>query len=161
MIDRKSRAILAEKLRQFISGLLTNDEFQMETDEIFDEDAGVRAILQFAWLLYSDCHEHYAEIYGETRDAVARMICFLHTDLEYQWPEYDVCGDVMAGWLNRKTFGLWDRMTHNSREKRFNDFITSGNPDYWPFSSKEQYETAMQNPKLLSGNETKDGQSAV
>ena len=48
MIDRKSRDLLAEKLRQFVSGLLSNDEFEREIEDVSDEDAAIGAIVQYA-----------------------------------------------------------------------------------------------------------------
>ena len=137
MIDRQSRDLLAEKLRQFVSGQITN--FDLEGIEISSDDAGVYAIADASWLLYSDSHEHKAtdrnKISGEARESVARWICFLHTDLEYQWPKMNQAGEVLATFFNKITFGLWGRLTHMN--KRINTFAEAGDVEYWPFLSVE------------------------
>jgi hypothetical protein len=35
--------------------------------------------------------------------------------------------------------------------KRINTFAEAGDVEYWPFLSKAEYESAIKEPKLLSG----------
>jgi hypothetical protein len=79
IVDKKARRQLAELLRHFVAGLMTNDEF------------AVRQVLtEGAWFLYDDLHEHRLtgkyRVNARDRSHVARWILFLESDLPYEWP---------------------------------------------------------------------------
>jgi hypothetical protein len=148
MIDRKSRNILAETLRQYVSGRITNDD--LADCNIKFKDRGVRAISEMAWLqLYDDLYNHRAVgkhyIGGEARDIVSRWICFLHTDLEYEWPEFCFIQTYNLP-MNILTFGWWEKR----KEQKFKEFMSYGDFKYWPFMNKEAYDQTMKQPHLLS-----------
>lgn len=71
-------------------GLSNNFTFN---DTIFDlksRDPAIRAIRDQLWLIYDDFREHRHEgrwkLSARQRNIVLRIILFLKSDLEYQWP---------------------------------------------------------------------------
>lgn len=59
MIHRDSRNRLAEALRHYVSGRITNDE--LDDVEVDWRDRGAVAVKQMAWQLYDDLRTHYVE----------------------------------------------------------------------------------------------------
>ena len=141
VIDRNKRDLLAERLRQYISGQITNFDLSDLGIGFGEYDNGVGEIQWLAWHFYDDLYKHKAvgkdKIPDDVRHVLVRCICFLHTDYECS-EEYPSELEVSEEYPSAVEFSEGDI-----------------NGIYWPFVSKEQYETAMQNPKLLSGNETK------
>jgi len=58
MVDRLSRDKLAEALRQYVSGRITNDT--LDDIKVDKKDHGAVAVKEAAWYLYDDLHEHKA-----------------------------------------------------------------------------------------------------
>ena len=79
MIHRESRDRLAEALRQYVSGRITNDE--LDDVEIDWRDRGAIAVKEMAWQLYDDMRTHYVEgdlgKCSEGRRTIARWVIFL------------------------------------------------------------------------------------
>ena len=132
MIDRKSRDKLAETLRQYVSGRITN--FTLDDLSIKSKDRGVIAVRRTAWFLYDDLHEHKARgkysIEGKNRDEVSRWIVFLHSDQEYLWPP------IHQKLLSILTFGFFK--------------ISSGDEKVWPFFDKKDFDKELRTPRLLN-----------
>lgn len=90
MIDRSARKAVAEAMRHYLAGVSTN--FALD-DALFDpnsSDPAIDAIRKQVWLIYDDLREHRHEgiwkITAEQREVAMRIILFLQSDLEYQWP---------------------------------------------------------------------------
>jgi len=132
MIDRKSRDMLSETLRQYISGRVTNDT--LYNLEIKSEDRGIWAIRHAAWFLYDDLYEHKAvgkhAIKGKYRDEVSKWIVFLQSDQEYLWPS------------------MFQRFLSVLTLKFFK--INKSDKEVWPFFTKKDFNKALKNPKLLN-----------
>ncbi len=147
MIHRPSRNILAEALRQYVSGRITNDE--LDDIAIDWRDRGAIAVKEMAWGLYDDMHEHKASgehyLNKEARHDIARWIIFLHSDQEYIWPEYSFIQIINLP-INILTLGWWER----KKEKKWQEFQESGDFKAWPFASNEEFEKCKARPKLLS-----------
>ena len=138
MIDRISRDKLAETLRQYVSGRVTNDTLDdLKTN---NEDYGVKAIKDAAWFLYDDLYEHKAvgkdRIEKDNRHEVSKWIIFLQSDEEYLWPRPSILQKI--GSILTLVFYKLD--TSNNEEK-----------EVWPFFAKESLESALKKPKLFSG----------
>ncbi len=65
IIDRRRRDNLAETLRHFTAGLLTNDEYEEQVERIFEdmgparkEDLVLSAVYGRAWYFYDDLRTH-------------------------------------------------------------------------------------------------------
>lgn len=142
MIDRASRDKLAEALRQYVSGRITNDT--LDSIEINKKDYGAIAVKDATWYLYDDVHEHKAinkfYINQKDRKDIARWIVFLQSNEEYIWPKMGI-KDMLFVML---TFGLYKKVI-NSRLNKVGDLSV------WPFRSKNELKKASSKPKLLIG----------
>lgn len=151
MIDRKYRDKLAEALRHYVLGQITNDN--LEDVSVDSRDRGAVAVQEMAWRLYSDMYPHRAKgryyLNKEARHIIARWIAFLYSEQEYQWPEYSfVEGEILG--LNTITFGWYKRM----KQKKWEQFQAAGDFDVWPFFRKEDLQDVLRKPKLLANKGT-------
>ena len=149
MIHRESRDRLAQALRQYVSGRLTNDD--LESVEIDWRDRGAIAVSQMAWGLYDDMSQHRATgkhyIERKHRSEIARWIAFLYSDDEYLWPEYSFI--QIVNWpMNLITLGWWEKM----KRRRWEQYLEAGDFSVWPFCSKQELARVRRNPKLLSSS---------
>ena len=64
MIHRESRDRLAEALRHYVSGQITN--FKLDTVKIDKRDRGAYAVSEATWGLYDDMSKHKATGHYET-----------------------------------------------------------------------------------------------
>jgi hypothetical protein len=91
MIDRVSRDALAQALRHYVAGLITNDDLD-DVITMRGPDRGVVAVSEMAWTLYDDMVEHRATgehaLDKEGRHEIVRWIAFLYSNEEYSWPEF-------------------------------------------------------------------------
>ena len=90
MIDRAARDTFADLITRFVAGEISNDEFESAIP--FSEDAAIFEIYRWGgWFLYDDLQEYSlsgeAALSPEMQAIVARWVLFLHTELEYEWPE--------------------------------------------------------------------------
>ncbi len=149
MIHRESRKNLAEALRHYVSGQITNDD--LDSVDVDTRDRGAVAVKEMAWTLYDDMDQHKAEgphyLDGEARKEISKWIVFLHSENEYLWPEYSLF--QIVNWpMNLITFGWWERM----KKQKWEQFLEAGEFEAWPFCSKKELQKAVRNPKLLRGN---------
>jgi hypothetical protein len=142
MIDRPSRDKLAEALRQYVSGRITNDT--LDDIKVDERDNGAVAVKEAAWYLYDDLHEHKAVdgfyIDKKDRKEIARWIVFLQSDEEYIWPKMSILDFI----LSMLTFGLYRKIQLN-RWKKIGDLSV------WPFGSENELRKATAKPKLFAG----------
>jgi hypothetical protein len=139
---------LAEAIRQYVSGRITNDD--LDSVWVDWRDRGAVAVQEMAWQLYSDNCQHYVEddipSHSKDRRTVARWIVFLHSNKEYIWPEYSFM--QIVNWpMNLLTFGWWERW----KERKWSEFLEAGDFEVWPFSSRSELEEVAKRPKLLGG----------
>ena len=165
MIHRDSRDRLAEALRQYVSGRISND--QLDEVEVDWRDRGAAAVKGMAWRLYDDHRNHFVEGTiprgSEARKTIARWVTFLHSDVEYLWPEYSFI--QIVNWpMNLLTFGWWERM----KRRRWEQFLEAGDFQVWPFCRREELSAVLRNPRLLNeraaqqadaADEVRDGNS--
>lgn len=146
MIDRISRDRLAEQIRHLVAGVITNYEYE---DRIVtgSRDPAVGEIYWVIWQLYDDLHEHRltGTISKEDRRVIARLILFLKSDLEYEYPHSSplfglllVLGSIlMHGILGFLTLLFTQLLRQNDA------------PSFWPFMRLSDYETALTRPPYL------------
>ena len=151
MIHRESRNRLAEALRHYAAGRITNDD--LDSVEIDWRDRGAIAVNEMAWGLYDDHDVHKAtgrhQLDRDARRAISKWIVFLHSDCEYIWPEYSFLQFV--NWpMNILTFGWWER----NKQKKWEEFLEAGDFEAWPFRTKQELDNAIGNPKLLANKIT-------
>lgn len=146
VIDNEERKKAAEVVRRFISGRITN--FDFEKNMPATKDLAVQAIEDSLWLLYDDFEKHKLDaertLPAATKSQMARWVMFLHTDEEYRWPTFRYPG------LLPLKHGLVSRLL--KKPLREYEFMSSGEYDVWPFISKAQFEHAKQKPVLLAAS---------
>ena len=147
MVDTRARNLLAERLRHLASGRITNDEFE-DSLWVNTEDRGYWAVKDYALGgIYGDLEEYKLAgnraLTKAQRRMVARLIVFLHSDREYEWPRhrYEGCRGML---LHVITLGML--------AERFNAQWRAGrDTSVWPFARYSDYKRAAQCPKLLAG----------
>lgn len=147
MIDRSARNAVAEAMRHYLAGVSTN--FALD-DALFDRkssDPAIDAIRKQVWLIYDDLREHRYEgtwkMAAEQREVAMRIILFLKSDLEYQWP-------YVPGWYRATRSLIWLLTLgfgSSTLDRRF-EFRDVEN--VWPFLSSEEVLGAKNDPKYLA-----------
>lgn len=136
MIDRKSRDKLAESIRFFAAGQITNDEFENSIPES-DDEAIARIFHEGVWFLYDDLKEYKLigkdQLSKADKSIIARWVLFLKTDFEYQWPSLG----FKKWFINKITFGLVGQSELELCKE-------AGNLEVWPFLHGEQLQEAKQ-----------------
>lgn len=112
-------------------------------------DRGAVAIKERAWCLYDDIYQHRAVgrfyLQKPARDEIARWIVFLHSDLEYTWPDFSFV-QILNLPMNLLTFGWWGR----HKKKIFEQFTAAGDFSVWPFLTRRDYEYPLKHPRYLA-----------
>jgi hypothetical protein len=137
MVDRHARDIATGVLRQFMDGLITNEEYERKFPRN-RRDPALWAIHSEMWSCYSDLREHTLTgkhtLSGEARAFFERCLLFLNTDLEFQWPLPKI-GLRYVG-IRLLGFGwLLDRLDKKE--------MSVGDIEVWPFLKKTDYEEAQ------------------
>ena len=144
MIDKQARDKMAEILRHFISGQLSNFDFEEQIPDT--GDAAVCAIFDTSWCFYDDFREHYIkgkwDLPQATKSQVARWILFLYSNEPYLWPDISFPG------IRPLRHGFISKLLGASLKEQ--KFMASGDYSVWPFISTETFNRAKQNPKLLA-----------
>ena len=145
MTDKRDREKLAEALRHLATGQISNRVYEDRT-ECRSSDVAVREIWRAAWGMYSDLRTHRLTgkdaLTADTKEAVARCILFLHSDLPWEWPTRSFAQMLLFAVTNLCTLGLLTRRD----ERRYRD---AGEFSVWPFFRRSDYEAALLTPKLL------------
>ena len=146
MTDKRDREKLAEALRHLATGQITNRAYEGRT-EPRSSDIAVREIWRAAWGMYSDVRTHRLTgknaLTAETKEAVARCILFLHSDLPWEWPTRSFAEGLQFAAANICTLGLF-----GLREER--RYRAAGDFSVWPFFRRPDYEAALRAPRLLN-----------
>jgi len=150
----QARSKLAEASRWLVGGFITNYQYD---DRVLDDpglwasrDPAVRELYNKSfWLMYSDFPEYRLRgryrLPSQTRDSAARCILFLKSGLPYGWPVLPRSASVGLTVLNLVTLGLAGR-AYSARARQGRDVA------YWPFTSRAQYNEALDSPVYLSGH---------
>lgn len=177
MIYRQRRDRIAELLRHFVVGRMTNVEFEERLDRVLDlpgpawrwEDGVLWAIRGMAWYLYDDLQTHYLRgaraLDKESRREVARWIMFLRSNREYEWPAVSLVnpggcilstltlGSRMLGWTRRRAIEHFPLTLGWTRRRALERFRASGDFDVWPFLRHSDFAEELRNPSFLTGKE--------
>lgn len=146
MVDREARKILAEQLRHFVSGRITNDEFESAVLAVRTNDRGYWAVVEQTWLLYSDLSQHKLTPHSlspDLRRMISRSILFLHSDVEYEWPRHGCTGFI-------RLLAVVASLGHIPKyyDKKWK---AEGDYDVYPFFRQRDFERAKNTPRLLTG----------
>jgi hypothetical protein len=143
MVDRTKRNEGLKTLRDLLDGKITNDEFVSHFPKV-EEDPALAAILQAAWMQFSDRRIH--KLTGrdsptpELRAILERCCVFLSTNLEFQWPQSK--SRIGKGML--QLFGLGRPL-----EAADEEYKSVGDFDVWPFLKRTDYEASAKSIQRL------------
>ena len=148
-MNRNHRNILAENLRHYLSGTITNFEFMERIKPIsWTKDKGVRAIENQFWFCYDDLREHKNigknKLTDETENHIKRFILFLKSNNEYEWkdPKFP---NPFKWLLNLFTFGIYIK---KDNEIEMID-VEIGNENVWPFFRETELKKEISEPKYM------------
>lgn len=149
-MNRNHRDILAENLRHYLSGTITNFEFMDRIKPIYKSgDKGVRAVENVFWYCYDDLREHNNsgkhKLTEESENQIKRFILFLKSDKEYEWNDAKFI-DSIKWLLNLITFGLYPKNLEETDKSRY----AIGDDQVWPFFSQDEFEKEIKDPKYLN-----------
>lgn len=173
MVDRIARDKYAELLRHFAAGLMTNREYEDRYAAIvrFTNDEALRAAFWCVWFTYDDLHEHRMtgrhRLGRPARREMAKIVLFLNTRTEYQWPAsrghalMQVCFLALAGFAlywsaDLRWYGL-PLLIESIIAIAITDYAwrrtwkRSGDDDAWPFLHASELNEARRHPRSLSG----------
>jgi hypothetical protein len=154
MVDRAARNRLAELARHLADGVSTNDEFEDRAEPVVRSshgDAGVHVIFRDLWSLYSDFQEYRLKgrhcLSKDVKRDVARCVLFLHSDLEYEWPQHP-----NESWKGRLAYAVpFPWLIERIMRRATDEWKASGDFEVWPFLRLSDYQGALERPRLLSG----------
>lgn len=143
-IDRTARNKMAELLRHFMTGSITNFVFEDKIPP--SKDPVISAIESSIWCFYDDLKEHKLDneqvLPKEIKKLMSRWIMFLYSDEDYQWPSMSYPGiRPLKHSMFSKLFG------RPAKEKKF---MSYGDYNVWPFINEGSFNNAKENPKLLN-----------
>ena len=104
MIDRTRRTSLSHDVRRLVTGRMTNDAFDdvYHLDYLEAKDSAVANIAAYCYGLYSSDLLFPIRLRGrhavdaDSKQAAARAVLFLRSDLVYEWPKFSDCHNL---WL--------------------------------------------------------------
>lgn len=134
MIDRRARNKLAELLRSFATGLITNYEFE-DSIPLSEDKAIDKVFFNGGWLLYCDLKEY--KLKGKDvlekieKKEIARWVLFLKSNIEYSWPH--------VPFHKRALYFISFSLFGTSYKKAWSEI---GNVDVWPFLNANQFAKA-------------------
>ena len=139
-----ARTQYAELVRHFLSGRMTNHEYETACDTFLkSNDDAIGLVYDKLWCEYCDLREHrMGRRHGMTREGrriAARWIMFLRSGrpYEYRHMKYPNCLIALL------TLGLvrgYENPANDSDER-----------DWWPYYRRSDFEADLQHPTLLSG----------
>ena len=145
MIDHFKRDRLAEALRHLLSGRMDNltfDDLDCPGDITNSEDRSLFEIFYAVWPHYDDFRAHPLQLTDGQQLDFKRCIAFLHSEAEFEWPPKSqwILDSLrrVADELTGRRFGWWPPRS-------------TGDMSVWPFRRREDYEHALQSPRLLRG----------
>jgi hypothetical protein len=151
MIDVKARRCAAETIRHYVSGVITNKEFEKRFP-YSKTDPVIRALDRTLETTYSDVSPHKLAgenaVSEELKKRVARWLLFLYSDQEYLWPRIGNAG--LRDFQNETTLGILLRILTDS-DRASISFMQNGDYEVWPFLRHKDFENARKHPTLLRG----------
>jgi hypothetical protein len=178
MVDQAARRKYAELVRQFISGRMTNVEYEARYGELrhSSQDKAFHEInSELLWSLSDDVLTHrLTGVYhldSADRRTAARAVLFLQSGQEYQWPAelWDGSAFLATAFLVVLVFALLPETSFILRTGVAGALISiwvryerwraeqqekAGDEEAWPFLRLADLADARRHPRLLNGNRT-------
>ena len=145
LVDKRPRLEFAQLLETLKNKEIDIDTFEGKYFKILEKSKGdsapdaflIKDIFSQVWQLYDDLSDDYLRQDNLTLSKIDRCVCFLKSDLRYEWHRFSGAG---RGVLNFITFGLFSVIIRR-RAKRIGDL------NAWPFLSEEDVEKSKINYK--------------
>lgn len=147
-MNRQERNLLAENIRHYLCGLITNHEFIERTEHLIgSKDKAVVEVWWSFWHTYDDMCQHYHagqfKLNDEDMQTVKRYILFLKSDYVYEWKDFKYAHNPIRMIMNLLTWGKypkkWDDMT-----------LAEGDREVWPFFRCVDFQQTLMNPIYLN-----------
>lgn len=154
IMNRTDRNLLAENLRHYLSGTITNFEFLNRIRPVSrTNDRGVRGVVNEFWSCYDDCREHRNtgkdKLNEEDENHIKRFIIYLKSDNEYEWKDPKFPNPIK--WiLNLITLGIYPEKTAETET----DKLEIGDERVWPFFRETEFQKEIDKPKYLNDKTT-------
>lgn len=137
MVSRKDRDVLIDLLVKFISGDITNYQFEEGIPD--SKDSAIWPIISTVWCFYDDSMEQKIEdrstLSEDNKEMFSRSVLFLKTDNQYEWPPISYPG------IRPIEHGFFSKLL--GKKLKEEKFISSGEYEFWPFYNKESYDLAV------------------
>ncbi len=184
MVDQEARRQYAELVRQFVSGRMTNDEYEDRYKSVQQDrdDVAISAVYYELWFLYDDFKMHRLtgthRLDRENRHTIAKAVLFLQSGEEYQWPNHTWVGAgramvlVMGAWITVILLGMFPADYLLTLSISFMAALlmllylsiriptenrawkAHGDTEAWPFRHQADLAEAVRHPRLLNGKRT-------
>ncbi len=183
MINREARRKYRELVRQFISGRVTNDEYEEKFEQLKLEnlDPAVDEIFHQVWHLYDDLSthrmtgDHHLDKAG--RRQIAQAVLFLQTENRYCWPQEEMWGCLLFLVLSASAaatvcvislFPAWFLLVLSvsgcfcsvtttflllKSRQEKRAWQKAGEVAAWPFQTQADLSEAKRHPRLLAGTD--------
>ncbi len=138
LVDKRPRLEFAQLLEMLKNKEIDIDTFEGKYFKILEKSKGdsmpdaflIKDIFSQVWQLYDDLSDDYLRQDNLTISKIDRCVCFLKSDLRYEWPRFSRAG---RGVLNFITFGVFSVIIRR-RAMRIGDL------NAWPFLSEDDFE---------------------
>ena len=183
MVNREARRTYAELVRQFISGRMTNDEYEekFKVMELGDKDTAVDRVFNEVWFLYDDFKTHRLtgnyRLNASGHRKIAQVVLFLHGDQEYLWPRDGASGCLLFLLLTLYAVATCTLLSCFPSSSLLILYVSAGlcgttittlllkcrqegqrwqkagDADAWPFLTRSDLTEAKRHPRLLAGRQ--------
>jgi len=135
-------------IRRLVAGRITNDELEAGLP-LGSADPAVSQVYYLGLLsLYSDLSEHRLigcrRLSRDARREIARLILFLKSDLDYEWPRRQPWQELLWMLAGLLTLGFAGRFYRSQLR-------TQGEIRVWPFVRQEDFERTVRSPCYFTG----------
>lgn len=134
-------------MRHYLAGVSTNFALNDALFDLKSSDPAIDAIRKQVWFIYDDLREHRHEgtwkIAAEQREVAMRIILFLKTDREYEWPH-------VPSWYRASRPLIWLLTLGFGSSALDRQFEFRDAENVWPFRSSEEIQEAKNDPKYLA-----------
>lgn len=177
MVDQNARCEYAQLVRQFISGRMTNDEYEQRFFSLcaHKEDSALVEIFTEVDTLCEDARPNKLtqcwQLNNDARRRVAQAVLFLQSDAEYQWSEklWDGSVFLITAFCVLLLFALLPETSLSVRFAASVPLIAAwqwyeqwqrrrsvivGHKEAWPFLHQADLEAARRRPRLLNSKRT-------
>ena len=178
MIDHERRKKLALHLRHLSVGLISNDEFEngimdditkgwlpeqyRRSKQAKFDDKIIVPMLELCWGLYSDTKNYKLtgsyQLPERSLKIIARSILFLHSDIEYEWPEFDFTNPLIRFSIKELfttvlTLGKYYRDKKQEQNQSYLAYQKLGTHQHWPFFKLADYNEQLTKQPFLHAQE--------